>query len=231
MEFTIKYLIIGLLGLTASASSLSNTIHTEFPSEINPNGNYVFYSHGFIVEGTNPKPVEQRHGWGIYDFPAVKQALSDKSHELIAYHRPKDTNPYEFSYKLAGDVRKLVSAGVAPSNITLIGFSRGAFITAVTSHNLANVEVNTVLLAGCGRFASDRYKNMSLYGKALSIYETTDVSASCKKLEKRSPELKVFDEIAITTGLSHGAFYRPKEEWVKPIKNWIKKHSVKVNKL
>lgn len=96
----------------------------------------------------------------------------------------------------------------------------------MTSHNLANVEVNTVLLAGCGRFASDRYKNMSLYGRTLSIYETTDASDTCRKLEKRSPELKSFDEIAITTGLSHGAFYRPKEEWVTPIKQWINKHAI-----
>lgn len=189
----------------------------------------MFYSHGFIVEGTNPKPVDKRNGWGEYDFPAVKQALSDPNHELIAYHRPSGTDPYEFSYKLAGDVRKLVKAGVEPENITLIGFSRGAFITAVTSHNLANVGVNTVLLAGCGRFVSDRYKNMSLYGRALSIYETTDRSSTCKKLEKRSPELKSFDEIAITTGLSHGAFYRPKDEWVKPIKHWINQHSIEPN--
>ena len=218
-----------MVSLAASANVFSHTIHTQFPSDIDANGKYVFYSHGFIVEGTNPKPVDKRHGWGLYDFPAVKQALSDSSHELIAYHRPKGTDPYEFSYKLASDVRRLVRAGVAPENITLIGFSRGAFITALTSHNLANVEVNTVLLAGCGRFASDRYKNMSLYGRALSIYETTDASSTCKKLETRSPELQSFDEIAITTGLSHGAFYRPLDEWVKPIKTWIKRHSVNPN--
>lgn len=221
---------MGLLGLTASASSLSNTIHTEFPQEIDPKDKYVFYSHGYIVEGTNPTPVDKRNGWGMYDFPAVKQALSDKEHQLIAYHRPKGTDPYEFSYKLAGDVRTLVRAGVVPENITLIGFSRGAFITAVTSHNLANVEVNTILLAGCGRFASDRYKNMSLYGHVLSIFETTDGSQTCRKLELRSPEAKSFDEIAINTGLSHGAFYRPKDEWVKPIKKWIRQHSVTVAK-
>ena len=90
--------------------------------------------------------------------------------------------------------------------------------------------MNTVLLAGCGRIASDRYQNISVYGNVLSIFETTDGSQTCEKLKIRSPEAKSFNEIAITTGEEHGAFYRPKDVWVKPIKSWIKTYSSNAKK-
>ena len=50
----------------------AGTIYSQFPTEIDPHGHYVFYSHGFIVEGTNPKPVHKT--FGVYDFVAVKEA-------------------------------------------------------------------------------------------------------------------------------------------------------------
>ncbi|MDI4651961.1 MULTISPECIES: hypothetical protein [Pseudoalteromonas] len=97
----------------------AGTIYSQFPTEIDPHGHYVFYSHGFIVEGTNPKPVHKT--FGVYDFIAVKEALTDESYHLI---------------------------------------------------------------------------------------DRSDVTK--------------FEEISINTGLSHGAFYKPKDEWLLPIKKWLK---------
>ncbi|PCJ23489.1 MAG: alpha/beta hydrolase, partial [SAR86 cluster bacterium] len=34
-------------------------------------------------------------------------------------------------------------------------------------------------------------------------------------------KLKTFDEHYITTGLKHGAFYRPLEAWLVHIRAWI----------
>ena len=106
-----------------------------------------------------------------------------------------------------------------------MGFSRGAFITAITSHNLATTPVNTILLAACGRIASSKYAEIKANGKLLSIYETTDRASTCEKLNNRSPKLTSFDEIAISTGKEHGAFYRPRPEWIVPVKQWIKENN------
>lgn len=144
---------------------------------------------------------------------------------MIAYHRPEGTDPFVHAKSLANDVRKLLKNGVAGNHITIVGFSRGAFITSLTSHYLEETPVNTVLLAGCGRIVSNKYSNIKINGAFLSIYEATDGALTCAKLENRSPKLISFDEISINTGEEHGAFYRPITEWVAPLKQWVKEKS------
>ena len=217
-----KILTMSIALMSLSFAIHGKTILTELPQQIDANDRFVFYSHGFIVEGDNPKPIETKNGWGVYNFPAVKMALADDTYTLIAAHRKKGTDPFEYSKTLSEQVRALVAAGVKPHHITLIGFSRGAFITGLTSNKLADIGVNTVLLAGCGRFASKKYSNKQVYGHVLSIYERSDRSGSCASVKKRSTDTKSFNEIAINTGLSHGAFYRPIDAWVKPSKKWLK---------
>ncbi len=203
-----------------SSSALAGETYQSFPKHIDAKGKYVFYSHGFIVEGTNPRPVDKR--WGIYEFPDVKKALSDDDYHLIAYHRAKNTDPFEHARKLASNVEELLKHGVKTNNITIVGFSRGAFITALTSHNLEKTPVNTVLLAGCGRIVSSKYAHIKANGNLLSIYETTDGAGTCRRLQERSDKLNSFREFSISTGEEHGAFYRPMPAWVNPLKQWIK---------
>ena len=195
-------------------------IYTELPAKIEVNAKYVFYSHGFIVEGTNERPVHK--AWGVYDFPAVKKALVDKDHHLIAFHRAKKTEPYQYAKSLANQVRKLIKAGVGAENITVMGFSRGGAITIATSNELANSKVNFIILAGCGGFIA-KNPAMKLHGRVLSIYETSDQVGSCQYVVDRSKAISTFEEIAISTGKSHGAFYRPIDEWLTPVKQWLKR--------
>ena len=41
-------------------------------------------------------------------------------------------------------------------------------------------------------------------------------------LEERSRP-QSFEEVAMTTGKSHGAFFQPRAEWLRPLKAWIAK--------
>jgi len=206
--------------LFASSFTIAAEVYDKFPEKINAQESYVFYSHGFIVEGTNPTPKNAR--WGVYEFPEIKASLSDSEYNLIAYHRPKGTDPLAHAKSLANDVKNLLSQGVKANKITIMGFSRGAFITSLASHYLQDNPVNTVLLAGCGRIVSNKYADIKVNGEFLSVYETTDGASSCQKLIKRSDKLQSFNEISISTGKEHGAFYRPMSEWVVPVKSWIK---------
>ena len=52
---------------------LSAEVYSDFPTDIQSDGNYVFYSHGLIVEGTDPRPVHPE--FGVYQFPEIIQAL------------------------------------------------------------------------------------------------------------------------------------------------------------
>jgi hypothetical protein len=65
--------------------------------------------------------------------------------------------------------------------------------------------------------------SISLSGRLLSIYETTDFALSCDELAERSPELLSYVEHEITTGKEHGAFYKPIPDWIDPLLVWIQK--------
>ena len=193
----------------------------DFPGSIDKNASYVFYSHGYIVQGDNEKPVHPK--WGVYDFPAVKSELSDSSYKLIAYHRPANTSPFEYSQKLAAQTNELLSNGVPAKNISLVGFSQGGFITAITSNILKNTELNFVILAACTS-SLGRNKDIRIHGHLYSIYETSDAVGSCNEVVARSGDtVTSYKEISISTGKEHGAFYRPIEPWLTPVKAWLKR--------
>jgi predicted esterase len=214
-----KVSIFILLTYLLSFELLANNIFTSFPKAIDKNGKYVFYSHGYGVEGSDPTPVHER--WGIYDFPKVKEALSDVDYNLIAYHRPSKTEPIQFAKKIAEEVRTLISAGVKPSSIFLLGFSKGGGISIRASNELKSNNVNLIIMAACtGPIKSE--KDIKVFGNVLSIYEISDTVKSCLFLKNRSEQLKSFSEISINTGKGHGAFYTPLKDWIQPIKKWIK---------
>jgi hypothetical protein len=141
---------------------------------------------------------------------------------LIAHQRPADTEIAAYVATLESWVRRLIDSGVRPSRITLVGFSRGGFLTAFASSRLKEFGVNTALMAVCREGGIEGGPPVSLGGHFLSIYETTDVMHSCKTLAAQSSGLQSFEEVALSTGRRHGAFYEPLPEWVVPLKRWIR---------
>ena len=217
-----RYLSIFLL---FAGYAYAGEIYTTFPDQIKADEAYVFYSHGLIVEGNNPRPTHKK--FGVYEFPDIKNALAkDSDFNLIAHHRPKNTKISDYTATLASWDRALVKSGVHPSNITLIGFSRGGHITAYVSSELQKLEINTVLLASCWPGGVQSEPSVAFGGHFLSVYETTDVALSCKRLADRSNALLSFEEFAISTNKEHGAFFKPMEEWVAPLKEWIRLKAV-----
>lgn len=193
-------------------------LYDRFPDSIHAGERYVIYSHGLIVEGDDPKPISPKYGQ--YDFPAIKHSLfSAGGFNLIAFQRPKSSDD-SYAETLKSWVRRLLDAGVHPSRITLVGFSRGAQLTAMASGDLASVEINTALLAICEDGEVLGTSGLSLGGNLLSIYETSDDLGSCAQLAARS-HLKSFKEVAISTGKKHGAFFQPLPQWIRPLKAWI----------
>jgi len=212
------YIFIVFNGLCFSIESLAGEVYSEFPQQINANEKYVFYTHGLLLEGQNVKPEHER--WGVYDFLAVKKALSDPQYNLIAYHRPKHTIANQFAEKLATDVKTLLDHGVKPENITLLGFSRGGEITLLANSKLRQDKVNTILLAVCGDYVKG-HEEFQPYGNLFSIYETSDFAGSCEYLQDRTRQLNSFIEKSINTGKEHGAFYQPLPQWLDQVKRWI----------
>ena len=209
-------ILVALVPLSSGAVE----IYDQFPDAIHANERYVIYSHGFIVEGDDPKPVSPQYG--EYDFPAIKEAIfSDGGFNLIAYQRAKTLDD-SYVETLKSWVKRLVDAGVKPSSITLVGFSRGAYLTALASNDLTGMGINTALLAICEKGDVSGAPGLAMGGNLFSIYEKSDSYGSCKQLAARS-HLTSFNEVKISTGKKHGAFFQPRQEWVGPLKAWIAK--------
>ena len=214
-----KFIAIIIL-LSVSLSSVAVELYNEFPDKINPNERYVIYSHGLIVEGNNPRPEHPK--FGVYEFDKIKKALfNDGGFNLIAHHRPENTNIESYVDTLVSWVERLIDAGVKPSNIALVGFARGSHLSAFAADRLVEVGVNTALLASCMEGDIPTQPPLTIGGNLLSIYETTDVMGTCRQLAARS-KLISFKEISIATGLTHGAFFQPLPEWVEPLKEWVR---------
>jgi hypothetical protein len=206
------------LSVLVSIGAKAVEVYDRMPDSIHASERYVIYSHGLIVEGDDPKPISPKYGQ--YDFPAIKQALFDGgSFNLIAYQRPKSTDD-SYADTLQSWVRRLLDAGVHRSRITLVGFSRGAGLTAIASNGLASAGINTALLAICEEGEVSHAPGLILGGNLLSIYESSDELGSCGKLAARS-HLKSFKEISISTGKKHGAFFQPLPDWIRPLNVWI----------
>lgn len=216
---TLKFAVV-LLALIP-LDGMAVEIFDSFPNEIRASDRYVIYSHGLIVEGNDPTPVHPTRG--IYDFPAIKQALFvNGDFNLIAHQRPKNTEIRSYEATLESWVRRLVAAGVKPSRITLVGFSRGGQLTAYASGRLVDLELNTAIMGACSNGDIDRDPPLALSGNFMSIYDTKDSVLSCEKIATRS-RLTSFEEIAISTGKGHAAFFRPLPEWIDLLKQWIQK--------
>ena len=203
-------------------SSRAVEMYDRFPGSIHAGERYVIYSHGFIAEGDDPKPVSPQYG--LYDFTAIKEAIfSSGGFNLIAYQRPKSLDD-SYVETLKSWVKRLIDGGVKPSRITLVGFSRGAYLTVSASNDLADVGINTALLAICEKGEVSGAPSLSLGGNLLSIYEKSDSMGTCNKLAARS-HLISFKEVEISTGKKHGAFFQPLPQWLEPLKAWIAKTS------
>ena len=221
---TIKALaMFSFLAISVAARSQTVQIYEQFPSDIHASERYVIFSHGLIAEGDDPRPVSPKYG--VYDFPRIKDSLfTNGGFNLIAVQRKKGVEFENHVNQLETWVHRLLDAGVQPSRVTLVGFSRGGQITALASGHLASLGINTAILAICtdGDFAVDSGPAIILGGNFLSIYETSDELGSCSKLAGRS-HLRSFKEVAISTGKAHGAFFEPRPEWIGPLKAWIAK--------
>ena len=163
--------------------------------------------------------------FGFYEYQKILDTLAGHDLTVISEVRSDDTKIKPYAKKIAQQVNDLMKKGVPPGNITVAGFSKGGKITLVTASNLANAQVNYVVLAGCLRNASEFIKKfkLNLTGRVLSLVDhRDDTFASCEAMFKHSSGALEHQEIILKTGRGHGVFYTPDDRWVLPIVDWIK---------
>lgn len=179
----------------------------------------IIYLHGQIIENSGPTPEHPR--WGLYDYPAVVEALAARGAIVDSKIRESGTDIYEYASKTVSRIETLISEGVSPERIVVVGFSKGGAIVLYDSRLLQRSGIRYVILAACSSWL-DAYPQFEISGQVLSVYEKSDeLAASCRELAENSLGLSSFDEKMITTGKEHGAFYLPNPSWMEPVLDWI----------
>lgn len=201
------------------ALAQGGVILDDVPAQVRPGARYLIYLHGRIVEEKGRRPTDER--FGVYEYPQILDSLAASGAEVIAEQRPRGTDFRAFGARVAGQVRRLMAAGVPAERIAVVGFSKGGGIAIIASALLQDPRITFVFLGSCGGWVQGR-GDVDVRGRILSIYEASDeLGTSCEPLFAQASEPGEHREIRIDTGAGHGAFYRPRPEWLAPLFQWV----------
>lgn len=197
-----------------------------FPQTVDPRQSVIFYLHGLIVENQGIHAVSP--DFGEYQYQAILEKFEKFGAFVISEKREKDTETTQYAYRVKDQITQLLNSGVPASHITIVGASKGAWITVEISNLLENNDLNYVLLSVCNPSALKYFTDQEviLHGNVLSIYDVADTeyAGSCNELFSRSAKkgLGKFDEVVLNIGTGHGIVYKPLDEWMIPAAQWAK---------
>jgi pimeloyl-ACP methyl ester carboxylesterase len=209
----------GLLLAATPVLAQSGAVWAGVPAQVRPDARYVIYLHGRVVEEKGRRPTDER--FGIHEYQQILDTLAASGAEVISEQRPGGTDFRAFGARVADQVRALLAAGVPAERIAVVGFSKGGAIAMVASALLADPRITFVLLGPCGDWVNGR-DDVDVRGRILSIYEASDeLGTSCEPLFAQASDPGEHREIRIDTGAGHGAFFRPRAEWLDPLFEWV----------
>ena len=189
------------------------------PDNPDPTGNYLFYFHGQIVEGSDGRPTSS--DYGPYEYYKILEAFSKEGFIVISEIRQKNTDPQSYSKKVEAWITHLIGKGVPPRNISIVGASKGGNITARVSSALQQPEISYIILAGLFD-GPESEQGLKLSGRVLSLHDSNDEHPySPEDYFNKSPNLQAKKVIITDTGLGHGLLYKPHKEWFSEALSWV----------
>ncbi|MCE8006843.1 hypothetical protein [Aestuariivita sp.] len=198
----------------------AQTVLNAPPSEIDTEASYVFYVHGRIIEQQGPKAVSPR--FGAYQFFEITQRLAAPGRIVIAEVR--GPGGLDYVETLTGHISRLLDAGVPARRISVIGFSKGGYVTLRAASRLQNPDLNYAILAGCtaGIVSGQDRSADGVQGRLFSMVDAADdLGFSCAPLFERTPHVEDTTDLVFRTGLAHGLFYTPDALWLAPLLEWL----------
>jgi hypothetical protein len=115
-----------------------------FPKTVDTTKHYLFYIHGRIIEEQGIPAVDPV--FGEYEYQSILERLSSYGFVVISEQRVKNTDASEYAKRIQEQVTTLLNAGVPATNVTVVGASKGAYITIYVSHFLENQEIKFVII-------------------------------------------------------------------------------------
>jgi len=196
----------------------SPRIFSEVPAEIDPGARYLFYLHGRIIEEQGVRPTHPT--FGVYEYQQILEIFAERGFVVISEARPEGTDARAYAARVADQVRALLAAGAPPEHITVVGFSKGGGVAITASSLLRENAVNFVFMGACGPWLDSRPEIVPR-GRLLALREASDeLVGTCQAIFARAVDSGEQKETVLELGGGHGAFYRPRPEWVDPVVEW-----------
>ncbi|MEZ4838010.1 MAG: hypothetical protein R2782_02550 [Flavobacterium sp.] len=188
------------------------------------NKKYIYYLHGRIIEIQGKNAISEEYG--KYEFDSIVKAFSAPDHVVIAEVRTENVDYIDYANKISKEIDSLITTGVQPTDITIIGASKGAIIASHISNKNLN-PVNYVLLAGNNEY-QEQNNDWKFHGQVLCIYDLSDSIAgkNYNYWENKENHTNKFEQIELKTHLGHGFLYKPIKDWIEPTKKWILKQEL-----
>lgn len=213
-----KRLFLFVLVLTIQFSCKSKFSETD-------NTKQIIYIHGRIIEQQGENAYSEE--FGKYELDSIISALEFEKSVVHYEIRTENVEPKEYANKISKQIDSLILLGIKPTNITIIGASKGAIIASNVS-DLNSNPINYVFLAGNNEY-QELNNNWKFHGQVLCIYDRSDNIAgkNYDYWQNNENYTTKFEQLELTTNLGHGFLFKPLDAWVEPTKKWILKQSLK----
>ena len=211
----------------------------ELPWIMKPSAEYVFFLHGRTVEMMGLNGIHPR--FGIYDYYGIVTALKLAGFTVICEIRPKRMKLDKYAGKIVRQINTLMTNGISPGQITVVGFSKGNLITLLVSATLLNPGINFVMMSGCEHKRPHVHRSHSrcisrslqtIKGQFLSVYDVANPKCTaCRRIFNSISDDSTFKEVELKIGMGHRLFYQPRKEWLEPVMEWIhRKRPARIDK-
>lgn len=236
--------LLKLMLATVSAMTISNvgaTVLKDVPATPDTNAHYLFFMHGLFPEMRGPDafhpPFNKR-----YETTALAKGFSEKGFIVITEIRKQGTQIEEYAQKIGSQIKQLITSGVSPAKIAVVGHSKGGAISLIVPSIVGDESVSYVVLAGCALPSTvsigqhnpraeytDTIKKYAptAKGKMLSLYDVQDdIMKTCNEYAASAPGIKMEEQelnIGVRPGFGHAVFYSPDNKWLDTVIGWLKK--------
>lgn len=216
-KFYIVQIILFLAFIGCQPSKITRNLETE--------KNYIFFIHNKFLEENPDGTFSDTYNITV-DYKGILQSFKDDDFVVLNEKRNPKTNVKEYAKKIVHQIDSLISKGVKPNHITVIGTSKGGYIAQYVSTFIENPELNFVFIGSFQETDIEEIPAINFCGNILTIYDKSDVFGVSAIRRKETSKLKInqFKEIELNTGLKHGFLYIASNEWIKPCKMWAKRN-------
>lgn len=186
---------------------------------------YIFFIHNKFLEENPDGTFSHKYNVRV-DYNGILSSFKKDGFVVFSKKRSQKTNEQEYAKKVVYQIDSLVSKGVQPNHITVVGTSKGGYIAQFVSTFAKNPDLNFVFIGSFQDTDIKEIPTINFCGNILTIYEKSDVFGVSAIKRKETSKLKInhFKEIELDTGLKHGFLYIASDEWLKPCKMWAKQN-------